>query len=132
MKQSLIVFLALACMSCISVGDGAAWARGHVIGVGSGSIEGAQVYFEACASPPIPNDTTDVKGEFRVSCTMAPGHYQTALVIDAPGYKPAYLGVPTLTRNYVIAELVPLSSRQSSRAFLQTAPAPAPSRTHAP
>ena len=114
------LFLVICIAGCI--GDGQVRAKGKVVGPNGAPIAGALVYLDDPGRTRFPTSfeaTTEPDGSFRLSTTVAPGHYTIPLVVEADGLKIARHDIQTLTENIVEVRLAGAGSEDDSTILLK-------------
>ena len=104
------------------MGDGLVHVEGQIIGSDGASIVGARVYLDDPGRRRYPasfETVTAPDGSFRLSTTVAPGHYAIPLVVEAKGFKAARLEIQTLTGNVVETRLADARSSNDSSILLK-------------
>ena len=118
----MAILATLASEACMTFGDGGVSVEGVVTDPAGAPIAGALVYLDhprRADYPTVFETTTSDSGHFRLSATVAPGHYRILLIIEA--FNPHgwfFVKLPTLTDNVLCVVLAPAGSSVKSRAIL--------------
>ena len=114
----LLVETGLQSSGCIPFGDGGVEAEGLVQDLAGKPVAGALIFFSMDTGRELFVRRTGAAGDFHISRTVAPGRYKILLVIQAAGFKPIDLAVPTLRRNRVLVRLATTESQEASQVSL--------------